>query len=169
MADFGNAFSIILDFEGGYSDHPLDKGGKTKYGITEKVAREYGYANGIKDMPLRLAKEIYKVQYWESINLHKLKNNDVAVEVFDIAVNMGIGTAGRILQRSLNLVNKKRDKLKVDGIVGTKTIAVTNEVKGLKVISLVKCINGEQYIKYKKIVKNNPAMKVFFNGWVKRT
>lgn len=31
--------SHVVSLEGGYSDDPLDSGGKTNHGITEKVSR----------------------------------------------------------------------------------------------------------------------------------
>lgn len=31
---FDDAFKIVLDFEGGYSNDPADRGGETNYGIT---------------------------------------------------------------------------------------------------------------------------------------
>ena len=40
--NFDNAFSLLLGHEGGFSDHPADPGGKTRYGVTEAVAREAG-------------------------------------------------------------------------------------------------------------------------------
>ena len=44
----GSILASIIFYEGGYSDDPDDPGGKTKYGITERVAREYGYLGSIE-------------------------------------------------------------------------------------------------------------------------
>jgi lysozyme family protein len=33
----------LIGKEGGFSNHPVDKGGPTMYGITEQVARAFGY------------------------------------------------------------------------------------------------------------------------------
>lgn len=46
MSNFKKAFEKTIIFEGGYSDHPYDPGGKTKYGITESTARSHGYKGG---------------------------------------------------------------------------------------------------------------------------
>ena len=43
MERFERIFDYLLRVEGGYSDDKNDKGGKTKFGITEEEARKYGY------------------------------------------------------------------------------------------------------------------------------
>ena len=45
-------------------NNPADRGGATKYGITEAVARTNGYQGNMKDLPLNVAKAVYKKQYW---------------------------------------------------------------------------------------------------------
>ncbi|OUJ77248.1 hypothetical protein BXA17_19190, partial [Acinetobacter baumannii] len=54
----------LIKREGGYVNNPADRGGATKFGITEAVARENGYKGNMKDLPLEFAKSIYKKQYW---------------------------------------------------------------------------------------------------------
>ena len=56
---FDTEFQRVVLIEGGYSDNPLDSGGKTKYGITEAVARAYGYTGEMRDLPLSVARAIY--------------------------------------------------------------------------------------------------------------
>ena len=56
---FEIAFEKLLKHEGGYSDHAADPGGKTRYGVTEAVAREVGYKGDMRDLSLDLAKRIY--------------------------------------------------------------------------------------------------------------
>ena len=57
--NFDEAFELLLGHEGNYSDHPADPGGKTRYGITEAVARDVGYRGDMRDLPLDLAKRVY--------------------------------------------------------------------------------------------------------------
>jgi hypothetical protein len=53
--NFLTAFDKLLKHEGDYSDHKDDPGGKTRYGITEAVAREVGYRGDMRELPLDLA------------------------------------------------------------------------------------------------------------------
>ena len=59
----------IIEIEGGYVNHPADRGGPTKYGITEKVARAFGYQGDMRDLPKSKAFEIYDKNYWQRLGL----------------------------------------------------------------------------------------------------
>lgn len=158
---FIKAFEDLIGIEGGYVNDPLDRGGETKYGISK---RSYPYLN-IKLLTLRQAQEIYHRDYW----LPEFEDSPaIAVELFDISVNMGKRSAIKILQRALNLMNRNgknfRD-LAVDGIIGRNTMAAYNSVD--KSI-LLKVLNGLQFMRYVEIVERNPSQERFFNGWMKR-
>ena len=62
---FITAFEKVIGIEGGYSDDPDDRGGKTKFGITEAVARAHGYRGEMRDLGLTTARKIYKSSYWD--------------------------------------------------------------------------------------------------------
>ena len=70
--NFLTAFEKLLKHEGGYSNHPADPGGKTRYGITEAVAREVGYRGNMNELPLELAQRIYKEKYWDAVQAEAL-------------------------------------------------------------------------------------------------
>lgn len=53
----------VIDREGGYVDHPADRGGATRYGITQAVARAEGYTGAMRDLPRALAARIYRRHY----------------------------------------------------------------------------------------------------------
>lgn len=146
MANFERAFKELILIEGGYVDHPMDPGGKTKYGITEEVARENGYKGDMRDLPLETAREIYKVRFWDPYNLDLIKNSKIAGELFEFIVNTGDGKlASKILQRSYNVLNKNI-QLKVDGSIGPRTANTVNSYKFYK--SLFKTMNIFQGIFY---------------------
>ncbi|KAF9577256.1 hypothetical protein BGW38_007656, partial [Lunasporangiospora selenospora] len=94
----------------GSSDQAADRGGATKYGITEAVARENGYTGPITELPLSKAKEIYQERYWRPLRLEAISeiSQPIALELFDTGVNMGISTAAKFLQRALNVFNRQQ-------------------------------------------------------------
>ena len=47
VVDVDRLVDALIEREGGYVDHPADKGGPTCFGITEAVARAHGYAGTI--------------------------------------------------------------------------------------------------------------------------
>lgn len=114
---FEQAFNKVLLAEGGFSDHAADPGGKTRFGITEAVAREVGYRGDMRELPLDLAKRIYKERYWNPIKAEQLPAA-VRYAVFDAAVNSGPGQSVKWLQRALGV--------KDDGVIGPQTLAAAN-------------------------------------------
>ena len=69
MADFERAVEKTLKLEGGFVNDPDDPGGATKYGITEATARAHGYTGDMRELPLDVAREIYKKSYWDIARL----------------------------------------------------------------------------------------------------
>ncbi len=111
---FDQAFHKLLGHEGGYVDHPSDPGGATNWGITERVARQNGYQGHMRDLPVGVAKEIYRRQYWHLVRADDLPEL-LRYDVFDAAVNSGTGQAARWLQRALGVAD--------DGRIGPVTLA----------------------------------------------
>ena len=115
MSNFESAFILIVGLEGDYSDDPRDAGGKTRYGITEAVARANGYIGPMYALPLDVAGEIYRSDYWDACRCDDLPW-PLALYVFDSAVNQGVQPAIKMLQRALDTVQ--------DGIIGKQTQAL---------------------------------------------
>lgn len=115
--NFDAAFNLLIKHEGGFSDHSADPGGKTRYGITEAVAREVGYRGDMRELPLDLAKRIYKDKYWDTVKAEQLPAS-VRYTVFDAAVNSGPSQSVKWLQRALGV--------KDDGVIGPQTLAAAN-------------------------------------------
>ena len=149
---FEVALEKVLKHEGGYSDHAADPGGKTRYGITEAVAREAGYRGDMRDLPLDLAKRIYKDKYWDAVQAENLPA-DVRYPLFDAAVNSGPAQAAKWLQRACGV----RD----DGVIGPQTIRAVNALhpEGLKRKMLA------QRLRFMASLSNWPA---FSRGWANR-
>lgn len=93
---FDDAFTRLLGHEGRYTEGKDDPGGETNWGISKR-----SYPNeDIKNMTQARAKEIYLADFWNRINADRLPDG-VAWQLLDFAVNSGIETAVRYLQRAL--------------------------------------------------------------------
>ena len=69
MTPFERALQHTLGIEGGFSADAADSGGATRWGITEAVAREFGYQGEMKDLPLEFAADVYRQKYWNLLQL----------------------------------------------------------------------------------------------------
>ena len=95
---FDTAFDRLLGHEGGYSNNPKDPGGETNWGICK---RSYPHLD-IKSLTRDQAKEIYRADFWNQIgDAHPA----VRFQAFDFAVNSGIQTAIRKLQRAIGVAD----------------------------------------------------------------
>jgi lysozyme family protein len=122
LSDFGSAFIIVVGIEGEYSDDPKDPGGKTKFGITEDVAREHGYVGEMRDLSLDFAEHIYKQSYWDVCKLDQILAWPLKLFIFDAAVNQGVQPAIKMLQQALNTEQ--------DGVIGPTTLGLANRSTG---------------------------------------
>ena len=162
----------VIFIEGGYANDKYDSGGKTQYGITEAVARKNGYKGDMRNLPMKKAKEIYVKRYWNKLNLADVvyEAPRVAEELFDTAVNMGTGRAGRFLQRSLNVFDKDA-KLTVDGAVGPKTIKALlkfiDKRGAYGDVVLTRALDSLQGSFYITLAERRIKDKRFIYGWFK--
>lgn len=165
---FERALEKTLGVEGGFSNHKADRGGATRFGITEKVARANGYTGMMDQLPAEWATRIYKAQYWDPLRLDQVAeiSERIADEVFDTSVNMGVGIGGRFLQRALSSLG---DDLTVDGVVGPMTVTalrmfVARRGRDGETVML-RMLNALQGARYLEITENDPAQKAFVYGW----
>ena len=150
--NFDTAVAKVLGHEGGYSDHADDPGGKTRYGITEEVARRVGYKGDMRELPLDLAKQIYRHDYWDAVKADQLPPG-VRYAVFDAAVNSGVRQATLWLQRALGVAD--------DGIIGPITLRAANaqnsDALRMRILA--------QRLRFMASLSNWPA---FSRGWTRR-
>lgn len=164
----------IIRAEGAYVDDPADLGGKTKYGITEKVARENGYTGDMKDLPIALARQIYFKRYVIEPGFDKVigLSPRIAAELVDTGVNMGQSHAVMFLQRALNLFNNQGalwPDLKVDGQFGQRTLDCLREMLRLRKAEgegvLLFALNAFQLVRYEDISIARPLNEKYSYGW----
>ena len=98
--NFDESCDRLLGHEGGYVNDPDDPGGETKWGISKRSYPDLD----IKNLTREQAKAIYRRDFWDRIHADKLPDG-VAFQAFDFAVNSGIETAVRHLQRALGVAD----------------------------------------------------------------
>jgi lysozyme family protein len=166
----------LIEREGGYVDHPADRGGPTCFGITEAVARAHGYAGPMRDLPREEAAAIYRRLYWHRPRFDQVARcaPRVAAELFDTGVNMGPAVATTFLQRALTALNRNgRDypDLTPDGRVGPMTLHALDaflETRGKRggetvLLRALEALQGERYL---RLAERRPANEAFLYGWL---
>lgn len=149
---FDEVFERTIGHEGGYVNNPKDPGGETIWGITIVTARANGYSGPMRYMKRDQAKEIYRKAYWERAKCAQY-NSAIGFQMFDAAVNHGIGNAIRILQRAVGVAD--------DGSVGQITLGAINE-KSLDDVLVL--FNAERLDFYSKL----KTFDEFGRGWTRR-
>jgi len=145
---FDEAFSALIGHEGGYSNDPRDPGGETNFGISKRAYPDVNIAT----LTLEQAKAIYLRDYWQRAMCDQLPPV-VAFQVFDCAVNSGIGQAIRFLQRAVGVAD--------DGRVGPLTIRAVQRLDAEAVVSR---FNGQRLDFMTKL----STWDVYGKGWARR-
>lgn len=146
--DFGQCFERLLGHEGGYANNPADPGGETKFGISKRAYP----GEDIAGMTIERAKMIYLRDYWGPAGCDAVPDR-LKFDLFDTAVNSGVRTAIKLLQRAVGEVD--------DGILGPRTLkAVQSADPGL----LRARFNGWR-LDYMTSLDNWPAAG---RGWARR-
>lgn len=182
---FDEALKIVLKWEGGFVNDPIDKGGATNYGISLAFLKNAGVDKNDLDQDqiieerigdlnndgtvdekdiLILTKEyaskLYHQFFWRDIEY--IQDNRLANQVFSLSVNCGYKTAIILLQKACRML---KANIEVDGIFGRKTEAIVN---GLDPIELNNTLvfMAERY--YEGIVQKSPSQYRFLKGWKRR-
>lgn len=155
----------VLIHEGGKVDHPKDPGGRTAYGITQRVYD--GFRDSMK-LPRRdvwlisqmEVEAIYQRQYWNVIKADRLPKG-VDYVVFDGAVHSGPSQSVKWLQRAINAAGIGT-VLKVDGVIGEATLGAVaiHPDHDMLIASII-----EQRLKFLKALK---TWATFGKGWTNR-
>ena len=152
--NFDKIIEKVLEHEGGYVNDPNDLGGETKYGVTKRFYPDVD----IKNLTIEQAKEIYKRDYWDKNRVESLPR-ELWYIFFDMCINMGRGTAVKILQRA---ANSKGRNIGVDGGLGPATI---NAVRGIEV-ERVRAYRVKYYV---DLINSKPEQEKFYFGWFRRS
>lgn len=184
MAEFKTAYLETMKVEGGYANHPKDRGGETWKGIARNYHPNWpGWQiiDSFKNKPgfetnlyasNALQQQVlifYKQVFWDKMRLDEVKNQEIAMEMFDTGVNCGQEVAVRFLQRSLNVTNRNQQdysNIQVDGQMGPMTLkAVNNHPRIKQVFKLMNALQGNRYL---EICEHNESQEIFMTSWLSR-
>lgn len=124
MAVFEIAYKRTKRFEGGYVHDPKDSGGETYNGISrvhnpnwdgwrivDSMKNKPNFPSNLKQRAAELDNmemQLYKANYWNPVWGSKINNQHVANDMYDTAVNMGVGTSIKLSQRQFKLLETGR-------------------------------------------------------------
>lgn len=155
----------IIKWEGGFVNHPNDKGGATNIGITLKTYTYYRNLKGIpkpsvsdlKNISFEEWIDILKTLYWDRWQADNINNQSIANLLVDWV--WGSGVYGiKYPQQLLHVV--------VDGIVGVNTLTAINNYTNQEELFHKLWNRRKQH--FESIVQRDPSQKVFLKGWMNR-
>ena len=176
---FKHAIRYTLQNEGGYTLHhdPDDPGGETFAGIARnrhsnwegwQVVDRYKAGEGIDQGELaRLVNEFYYQKFWLPLRPNTLILSitpEELIVLFDFAVNTGVKTAVKALQR---IVYFTQEGPLIDGILGVQTYAAIKRYKDIHP-DLLPDIVLARIGYYDELVERKPSLSKFYRGWIRR-
>lgn len=163
MTRFDRAFAYVHENEGGFANDPLDAGGPTRYGITLKTLSSWRgrpqSAADVKRLDILEAKAIMKKLYWDKMRCDEIKDDGLAIAVFDASILFGVRAASLALQRA---VNKHGGLLRLDGQFGPKSLKAINDSSPESVLAEFARILTDRV---GTICQLSPSKKRFEKGW----
>ena len=164
MADIKKLIFKIKKWEGGYSNHPYDRGGCTMRGVCISTFRKYYGADKTCEDLKHITDEqwlhIFRAGYWDRIKGDEIESQSIANLFLDCAWGSGTVTAIKKVQACLGLT--------VDGVVGKLTLAALN---GDNSVQYYKAVFDKLWemrklwlINISKVGNN----KIFLKGWLNR-
>lgn len=158
-ARFRRCLEVVLAHEGGYSNHPADRGGPTNHGITLRTLAEWRgvdpadlSAEAVASLSREEAEAIYLARFWNPIRGDELPPG-LDLAVLDYAVNSGVRRAARALQGVVGA--------SVDGVIGQKTLAAVRRADAPRTIDAL-C---DQRLAF---LRGLDTWGVFGRGWTRR-
>ena len=141
-----------LRSDGGLNDIASDRGGLTKYGISQRAYPSLD----IKNLTLTQAVRLYHRDYWRVMLCEQLPQS-VALLLLDGAVQHGVGAMTQVVQRIVSV--------KPDGRLGPKTLAAIEAQTTTELIAKLSVYRGR---KYARITVNDISQQINLNGWFNR-
>lgn len=161
LAPLDRALDLLLAHEGGWSNHPADRGGATMYGVTQKVYDEWRQLTkqpwqSVRSITKNEARDLYERLYWNAAACDRMPW-PISYMVFDGAVNSGVRRSVTWLQAAL--------LVPADGIAGPQTISAIEAADKNK---LVRELVDQRVVFLARLVQRAPKQATFLLGWWRR-
>lgn len=154
----------ILAREGGYVDHPEDRGGPTKFGVTRDTLERWRgvslSAQDVAQLSKDEAREILRFRFIVQPGFDHLDDDRLRAVVVDCGVHSGPKQAVLFLQRALDVED--------DGLLGPVTLGAVNGLKPEGVPALVVRVLAQRMRFLANLVTKDPSQVAFLSGWTER-
>jgi lysozyme family protein len=151
----------ILVREGGYVDHPSDRGNCTNHGITLDTLIVWRGGSvtcqDVQTLTVEEARRIYKALYIERPRLDRVADDRLRALLIDYAVHSGAQRAIRALQVAVGV--------RPDGIIGPQTEAALEQADPAFVY---RSVLRDRIGLIATILQREPSQRAFAAGWVRR-
>lgn len=175
-ADIQKSLAVVFGHEGGLQCDRDDPGNWTggKVGSGRPGCTKFGIATNtyplvdIRNLTLAKAAELYRRDFWNPLRLYELESQALATEIFDTAVNCGVGTGGNMVLQLVNIFGPAHYKL--TGRVNAEQIEWINQYTRKKTnrTTFWRALNVLQGSRYLEIIRKNPRMMKYCNSWFSR-
>lgn len=144
--------------EGKVTNSKTDRGGLTKWGISQRAYPKLD----IRNLTRNDAIEIYHKDYWCPLRCNDFLSQALAEELFEFGVNAGVGTAAKALQTA---INGRGRPVSVDGCIGSATLAAAVRIGQPELLA---AFRTEAARHYRAIVQEHPGQSANLAGWMNR-
>lgn len=151
----------ILRREGSaFTNHPNDKGGPTKYGITLATLRRVRgnqnlTAEDVEALTEPEARNIYNDEFIVAPHFDRISDDRLRALLVDWGVNSGPARPIKVVQRLVGVTD--------DGVLGPKSLTAVNSTDGL-----FEKVLAARVAYYHELVEEDPTQECFLHGWLNR-
>lgn len=157
------AFNFLISNEGGLEVDPNDPGGVTNFGLSKRAFPDVDIAALTRDQ----AQEIYATKpplgsslpFWLPV-YEQIFDERLAAKIFDMAVNMGQGTAHVLVQAALGMKAPTQ-------VFGPLTLGTMNSLRPNAEPLLLE-LSARAAVHYAEIVARRPDSSADLLGWMRR-
>ena len=156
--------------EGGYIDDPDLIDQPTNIGVTQPTLDKYNadhpnfnFPETVKDLSPEQVQQIYMEDFYDERRIGEIKNERIAMAIFDMGLMSNFRNIGKMVQETLN--DSMGESLKVDGNIGNNTIGALNNIPENKVDKFMDDLK-ENRLEY---LQRLPDWGKYGDGWTNRT